>query len=781
MHGYLHSLRARGFSLLEVLVATAVLATGLLALATLQGSLAQSSADAKVRGRVAAMLAARMDMLRGQGYAALAEGTTTVTSTTGDCDPASPDATDWIDCARIDAALASLSTTQTVTTYSGGSVFVPGPAPNGSIAQFRRVALTASWDDADGSRHDLALASDISAMALTDLVVPPPDDRDSAGGGPIVRTIDPATAGVIPIAMSPTATAATTNPVPELVGRGRNQEIVGTKFTVLNYTPPAPAGDVVIQKRFENELVKCRCRYGAGGDNLPEIFRTAQWPAIWTGDRYRVHAPASAAAAPGQALASGPRPGTTQSALCQECCRDHHDSGVAGEVRFDPERTDGTGKYELDTSTVPASLVAAPAVPGNNYVNACRVIRVDGFWRTASDMYARQFGLLPTQAVDGVAAKSGLPTEAGVSAYTAFVTEYLRQYDGTGDRNPPAGAAAMFDAQTGLNEPALVTIPQPSNSDYRYLHARALYSDHLEQEARDRLVEVLADTEPEGLCPEGTPLEFCVLPYLPFTTANLTEIATWLPVPDEGVLTVNSGNLLATEPEEPSGGRTIGSAAGTASVEAGVRGSNSGVAVSSVLAALAGVDPEDQAAVLGDSQAFEVQGTGGGPAFDVRVAGGGSNPFVFFTLGTDSDRECVKPAGADHHCVTATGTLLPQAGSVRVAHYWMLSTTSQSVSTTCSGIPATATVAVPTFHDYEVTAAAIAGVVGSIDAPVGTLVDESTTVHFGAIAENALVELTLAEQPGSPVLATIASCTTNAAGTEINDIVWNESWADAGP
>jgi len=781
MHGTHHSLRARGFSLLEVLIATVVLATGLLALATLQGSLAQSSSDAKVRGRVAAMLAARMDMLRGQGYAALADGTVTTTSTTGDCDTASPDATDWIDCARVEAALASLTSTQTVTTYSGGSVFAPGPAPNGSVAQFRRVALTASWTDADGSAQDLAITSDMSAMALTNLVVPPPDDRDSAGGGPIVRTIDPATAGVIPIAMSPTATAATTNPVPELVGRGRNQEIVGTKFTVLNYTPPAAAGDVVIQKRFENELVKCRCRYGAGGNNLPEIFRTAQWPAIWTGERYRVHAPEPVAAAPGQALASGPRPGTTQSALCQECCRDHHDSGATGEVRFDPERGDGTGKYELDTSTVPASLVAAPAVSGNNYVNACRVIRVDGFWRTASDMYARQFGLLPTQPVDGVPAKSGLPTDAGVSAYTGFVTEYLRQYDGTATQNPPAGAAAMFDAQAGLNEPALVTIPQPSNTDYRYLHARALYSDHLEQEARDKLVEVLADTEPEGLCPEGTPLEFCVLPFLPFTTANLTEIAAWLPVPDAGVLTVNSGNLLATEPEEPSGGRTIGSAAGTASVQASVRGSNSGIAVSSVFTTLAGVDPDDQAASFADSQAFEVEGVGGGPAFDVRVAGGGSNPFVFFSLGTDSDRECVKPAGADHHCVTATGTLLPQAGSVRVSHYWMLTSTSQSMSATCSGLPATGTVAVPAFHDFEVTAASIAGVAGSIGAPVGALVDESTTLQFGAIPGNALVEVTLAEQSGSPILATIASCTTNVGGTEINDIVWNESWANAGP
>ena len=81
---------AQGFSLLEVLIAVVVLAIGLLALASLQGRLAQASADAKSRARVAAMLSARMDQLRLGGYGALAS--TNTTSIEGDgCDPASTD------------------------------------------------------------------------------------------------------------------------------------------------------------------------------------------------------------------------------------------------------------------------------------------------------------------------------------------------------------------------------------------------------------------------------------------------------------------------------------------------------------------------------------------------------------------------------------------------------------------------------------------------------------------------------------------------------------------
>ena len=73
-----------GFSLLEVLIAVVVLATGFLALTALQISLTRSSADAKVRGRLAAMLTTRMDDLRNAGYGTLADGgPTTFTSTTG--------------------------------------------------------------------------------------------------------------------------------------------------------------------------------------------------------------------------------------------------------------------------------------------------------------------------------------------------------------------------------------------------------------------------------------------------------------------------------------------------------------------------------------------------------------------------------------------------------------------------------------------------------------------------------------------------------------------------
>ena len=104
------------------------------------------------------------------------------------------------------------------------------------------------------------------------------------------------------------------------------------------------------------------------------------------------------------------------------------------------------------------------------------------------------------------------------------------------------------------------------------------------------------------------------------------------------------------------------------------------------------------------------------------------------------------------------------------------------VSATCTdpggnAIAATATIAVPVFRNYEVVAATIGGVSGTIGAPSNdNRASESTAVSFAAIAAGDLVIFTLAEQAGSPTYATVASCTTNVEGTEINDVVWTKPW-----
>jgi hypothetical protein len=277
------------------------------------------------------------------------------------------------------------------------------------------------------------------------------------------------------------------------------------------------------------------------------------------------------------------------------------------------------------------------------------------------------------------------------------------------------------------------------------------------------------------------------MPHLPFVTANLTEIAKWL-ASDTSILTVNSGNLLATCPDGtspcsqfPSGGRTIGKTSGSANNTASMRLSNSGVAVNALLpATLGGVDPTDDSDTVSDSQPFTVGGgSSTGPTFDVRVSGGGGNPFVFFTLGSDVDKECLKPANSDNHCVTASGTVLPQGGSVKVSNYWIETTASGTIPNgTCTGqTQAIAITDWPIFRNFAVTGATMNGSPGSIGTPVNdNHASEYTVVTFASIAANGLVIVALTEQTGSPTYATIASCTTKANGRQLNKIFWTRSW-----
>lgn len=779
-----------GFSLIEVMIAVVILATGLLALAALQGSLTRASAEAKTRGRVAAMLTARMEELRLQS-AGLANGSTTTTSTADPCDG---DATDWLDCTRVEANLDSLGVVQAVETWFGDSTFSSGSTTDPDVAQFKRIRLTASWTDSTNVDHSLTSRTDVSALSLVTSLIRPPDSNEAGGSNPIVRQDSPITAGMIPIVVGSDGQAsAATNPKPELVGSGTNAQILGTRFNQLTYFPETtPRTAAIIQRNFENEIIKCKCQYGAGGTNLPEIYRTAQWPVVWTGVRYDLSSLASEAAAPGQTFSSGPRSGATQSPLCQECCRDHHDSGATGVAKFDPERTDGNAKYAFDNQN---QLVPTADTTSANYIDSCRVIRVDGFWRVAADTYARHYGLLETTSVGGVRAKSGVVTSAATTAYTTFVKDYLDAYDGT-QAVLATSADAAFDAIPALNQPAQIQILAPLSTDYRYLHGRGLYVDYLEEDARDFLADRLEN------CPTGTSAADCVLPYLPFTTINLTEIARWT-ASDSSILLVNSRNILATNPDEPSGGRTVGVSAGTAENVSTMNRSNSGLAFYKIGTTVdplsdSAVDPQDATATASDAQDFIVGGIPADPnrSFSVRVSGGALNPFVYYSLPAD-DGECQKPQNSvDHVCATNTDLNVALAGgSIRLTGYNTLPENGTQTftigATQCrvvtqgqnaypGGLQFTLN-NVPVLGNYRVSSVAIGAGPGSVGTPSNPTADntarEETIVGVSGIDRTTRVDVTLTLE-GTRNDATIAECTVTRQGQSWTLTVqtWNRPW-----
>src|SRR5690606_27575632 len=214
------------------------------------------------------------------------------------------------------------------------------------------------------------------------------------------------------------------------------------------------------------------------------------WPAYWNGERYAVFQSSNGAQPAGATANTGPASGVVQDELCTDCCRDHHDPVTVESddpsscstydnceediVRYDPFRTDGHQHYMLQGDTL------VPAGSGDNYLEACRMIRVDGFWRVAADLGIEHFGLIATLNSGRLAE----PTSAAVDGYEEFVIDYLGAKYGEGGTEQPA--ETVFDGK-GLNDPATIAIGRPTPIDTRFLHARGLYVDYLERKARKKL------------------------------------------------------------------------------------------------------------------------------------------------------------------------------------------------------------------------------------------------------------------------------------------------------
>lgn len=785
-----------GFSLIEVMIAVVVLATGLLALAALQGSLARASGEAKVRGRVAALLSTRMEQLRANQYIGAA------TLANDSCATDLGAGVDWVPPSFCtEAGLGAITASQQVSTWSsavGATTFTQGRVPDVGEPEFKRVTLTATWIDASNETHRLAMTSELSALALRDALLPPPPGAGTPTGQALVRTDSPVTAGVVPIAIGSGNATAASNPRPQVLS-DRNQSVVGTKFEVITYQ--GLTGAAVIQRRIETQVIKCTCKYGAGGSNLPEIYRKAEWPAIWTGERYDVYAPSPVADAPGKAAASGVVTAVSQSDLCQECCRDHHDTAGGTVPKFDPERVITAGQAHAHYSTNnQGDLVVAPNTTNSQYDEACRVIRVDGFWRTAADLYSRHMGLLATEIVDGKPAKTGVPIIDAASAYQVFVKDYLTGYTGL-VATAPANADFLF-AQPArqLDEPASIDIKRPSPADERYLHGRGLYVDYLEKAARDKIKS--ARTK----CPVGTAITECMLPYLPFTTINITELGFWEPqkldATISNVISVATGSALIFDPLKPIRGRTNALASATngdvafSAIQIGR--SNAGVAVTP------GVDTDDEAFAT-DRQQFVVTALAtpqDGDTFFVRLTGSDlvrvsntdtlDDPSVVWGLVlTGGSRNCdatvkLNNPGQDFNpsdYVCNTDGTLGGAGSVLVGNYNKelppVSANTSSSICTYNGIaqPATGRVAFPTFADLRVSSASMSlgGPNGSfVPGPNPSKATETTLVTFTSIPENAVATIGFTLE--NTVTATIASCTTDKNGNAITVTAWNKPW-----
>lgn len=699
-----------GFSLIEVLIAVVVLSFGVLALAALQARVIQASSDAKAQTVALALAKDRLEQMRGyqcvggctNSFASLASGTDTISAAGG--------GTGGVDFTR------TWTVTRHVLPAAGGAFCVAGApgcatgiAPN---SEFKTVDVRVTWTDARNETRLVVLEDAIAGLDPADSA----RSQRSRGGvsrGPKVIIFDPSNeTGVIPIAVGEGAETAATNPKPVNVGR-TGEDAVETRFDVLTYAALS-GGTALAQSRVETTVVGCTCTNAA---TSAKGYR----PTYWDGYRY---VPPQAAPANATARAAS---GVTQSRYCDACCRDHHDPvGVSG-AKFSPRRSVHT-HFKRDNSN---QLVVAGA--NDNYLEACRLIRVDGIFDTAADLSNDYFNLLPT--ADN--SSSPAPSEVGPDAvgnYQNFVLSYLNSRfvspnPGVGQESATYNnrAAPSPDAAAGstlnLADPIELNVSASAAEDERikWLHARGLYIDYLEPQALNRIGDAKSNC---GASPTTEQLRDCVLRVLPFTSINLTEIAGWTPLNGAPQIQVTNDDFSTSiDFTDPIRGKVQAGTSPNPNTQtnafAKVGSSNSGVAIAGDI----NTDEDGDIAVdtngsWMDSQLFRIiNGAGGvaGGTFNFGTANyaiSSSNPrSLGFTYGSTAIVCGVSGTLNPVVCGTRVGQPLPAEVTVRVGQY---NTTSQ-VSRT-NPCKTTQNDQMPYLADYAVSSITTngAGIVGSL-------------------------------------------------------------------
>ncbi len=482
--------KQKGFGLLEILITLVLLGVGVAGLVTLARSMLDASQEGR-RYEIAMRLAeSALDEFR--NFNAVRNAT--------------PPQKAYKDIAAATCLVPwnddyDLSCTVSDQYLSGGvwSTVKPASYPY-DYPERKLILVTVGWDDNGGEERKLQLAGAISPTGsftseqTGDGLVKPRE-------GPKVNYTPGVAPDVISVELGDGSKQETSKPLPTVTSKdGKVGKLV--QFETVTYKPAT--GGNTQQVLQDMASVSCSCSYGSSQTAfLPgHAYSSASNQLYWKAGTM-------------QSKTTGTLDSSVhdQPALCTSCCKDHFDGNGTGFGNFYAPLNTGRERYNT----------ALSKVTSGTYVDACRFVRLDGFYRPLPD-----WNLVKVV----VTTADFLAKPANQASYQKYIKYVVKTYIDwqKSNLNWPQGVSAtpepITDFSTWLGSYAVTggdaTTAITTNTGTAQLIARGIYVDLL-----DPVYLAGIDTSAEDY-----------LTKVPFQDINLTMLAEW----SMGPLTLLPGN-----------------------------------------------------------------------------------------------------------------------------------------------------------------------------------------------------------------------------------------------
>jgi len=634
-------------SLIEVLLAIVIFVVGMLALAQLQTNLTRSSADASMRTVAGDIAEEAMEGMHNYQSISPATGIS---------------AYDDIKDKQYTVARGGVDYSVKVNVqdyyFLNDRTNVSTTPPTGAVdSDFKSVGINVSWSSAEFQNGNGGLLSNrlgSGGIAINDIVPALPalgsiktgEQSTDTNSSPPVAYTPGAPPDYAPIQLDSNTFKESSKPVPEIRRKG---DLVETWLDVVTYRKTQT--DTSYLRREEFVSISCECTLhapsGSGSDG--------RLPTLWTGAEY------AAGAKVGKPY--GTSASNQQSQYCDVCCRDHHDTG-GGTGSYKPSMSSSEfisgGAFDGDhphySRDKDGNLTLATN-DGDTYLEACRLVRKDGFFRVAQDFDLEAQSVFPENYLND-------PSE--VSAYSSYVSSAVSDHFENGT-TPLVDNSLPYDGRDAQNPSPL---PTASGADSQQLRSRGIYVDQVTP-ALQANIDNCFGAGNRADC--GAPQAASVLELYPFFDVQLTYLGRWTVTPADQPVAVTNQELDDTKPYS----RGVASLAGTQSglstvhstIETGNVGLISTLPVSSVPSAKYSekdiyIEANSDSNPAPANNNTVVTGT-------LTNAGGTSDAAVVSVQGLGAS--CTKPTNSTFEC-RIDNPLLNPTPSITVSNYYKQNT-----------------------------------------------------------------------------------------------------------